>query len=298
MAKKIAILLLLILVAVKGFSQDLYCTIQIQTPKIQGVDPTIFESLKQSIYDFMNNRKWSGYNFKTEERIECTMVLTIDQAISSDEFKGTLNIVQQRPVFNTDYQTPLLNMVDKDIHIRYTPNQNMEYADNTFSSNLTSIFAFYAYTMLGMDFDSFEEQGGTPYFQKAKDVVTAAQNSNEKGWGSFDGTKNRYSLIENLLNSSFNDLRTFNYRYHRLGLDVMSKDVMKGRAEINKSLKLLKNIYNKRPGLYLLQIIIEAKRDEMINIFKEGDPAEKSNFLEIMKDIDPANGSKYNRVMR
>ena len=298
MTKKVVILLLVVLMAGKVFSQDLYCTIQIQTPKIQGVDPTIFEELKTSIYDFMNNRKWSGYNFKTEERIECTMVLTIDQVISSDEFKGTLNIVQQRPVFNTDYHTVLLNMVDKDIHIRYTPHQNMEYADNTFSSNLTSILAFYAYTMLGMDFDSFSEQGGTPYLQKAKDVVTAAQNSNEKGWGSFDGTKNRYSLIENLLNSSYNDLRTFNYRYHRLGLDVMSKDVMKGRAEINKSLKLLKNVYNKRPGLYLLQIIIEAKRDEMINIFKNGDPAEKSNFMEVMKDIDPANSSKYNRVMR
>jgi len=298
MAKKIAILLFVILIAGKSFGQDFYCTVQIQSQKIQGVDPTIFDALKTSIYEFMNNRKWSGYNFKTEERIECTLVLTIDQAISSDEFKGTLNIVQQRPVFNTDYQTVLLNMVDKDIHIHFTPYQNMEYADNTFTNNLTSILAFYAYTMLGMDFDSFSEQGGTPYFQKAKDVVTAAQNSNEKGWGSFDGTKNRYSLIENLLNTSYNDLRVFNYRYSRLGLDVMSKDVMKGRAEINKSLKFLKNVYNKRPGLYLLQIIIEAKRDEMINIFKNGDPAEKNNFVSIMKDIDPANSSKYNRVMK
>lgn len=296
--KKIFILIFIVLVSIKGFGQDFYCTVQIQTPKIQGVDPAIFGELKTSIHDFMNNRKWSGYNFKTEERIECTMVLTIEQAISSDEFKGTLNIVQQRPVFNTDYQTVLLNMVDKDIHFHYTPHQNMEYADNTFSNNLTSILAFYAYTMLGMDFDSFSDQGGTPFFQKANDVVTSSQNANEKGWGSFDGTKTRYSLIENLLNSSYNDLRTFNYRYHRMGLDVMSKDVMKGRAEINTSLKLLKNVYNKRPGLYLLQIIIEAKRDEMINIFKNGDPAEKSNFIEIMKDIDPANGSKYNKVMR
>ncbi len=298
MLKKVAILLFIVFVAIKGFGQEFYCTVQIQTTKVQGVDKTIFESLKTSIYDFMNNRNWTGYNFKTEERIECTMVFTIEQAISSDEFKGTLNIVQQRPVFNTDYQTVLLNIVDKDIHIHYTPMQNMVYADNTFTNNLTSLLAFYAYTMLGMDFDSFSEQGGTPFFQKANDVVTAAQNSNEKGWGSFDGTKTRYSLIENLMNSSYNDLRTFNYRYHRLGLDVMSKGVMKGRAEINKSLNLLKNVYKKRPGLYLLQVIIQAKRDEMINIFKNGDPAEKSNFVAIMKDIDPANSSKYNRVMR
>ncbi len=298
MLKKVAILLFIVLIAIKSFGQEFYCTVQIQTPKVQGVDKTIFESLKTSIYDFMNNRSWTGYNFKTEERIECTMVFTIEQAISSDEFKGTLNIVQQRPVFNTDYQAVLLNIVDKDIHIHYTPMQNMEYADNTFTNNLTSLLAFYAYTMLGMDFDSFSEQGGTPFFQKANDVVTAAQNSNEKGWGSFDGTKTRYSLIENLMNSSYSDLRTFNYRYHRLGLDVMSKDVMKGRAEINKSLDLLKNVYKKRPGLYLLQVVIQAKRDEMINIFKNGDPAEKNNFVAIMKDIDPANSSKYNRVMR
>ncbi len=298
MVKKLAILFFVILMALKGFSQDIFCTVQIQTPKIQGVDPSIFDALKTSVYEFMNNRKWSTYNFKTEERIECTMVLTIEKAVSSDEFNATLNLVQQRPVFNTDYQTVLLNMVDKDIHFHYTPLQNMEFADNTYTNNLTSILAFYAYTMLGMDFDSFSEQGGTPFFQKANDVVTAAQNSNEKGWGSFDGTKTRYSLIKNLLNSSYADLRTFNYRYHRLGLDVMSKDVMKGRAEINTSLNLLKNVYKKRPGLYLLQIIVEAKRDEMINIFKDGDPAEKNNFITIMKDIDPANGSKYNRVMR
>jgi len=297
MVKKLLILVFVLLFAGKGFSQEFMCQVQIQTPGIQGVDRTIFESLRTSIYEFMNNRKWTGYSFKMEERIECTMVFTINEAVSSDEFKGTLNIVLQRPVYNTDYNSVLLNLVDKDIHIRYTPYQKMEFSDNTFSSNLTSILAFYAYTMLGMDFDSFSLDGGTAFFQKANDVVNSAQNSGEKGWGSFDGTKTRWSLIENLLNSSYNDLRIFTYNYHRLGLDVMSKDVMKGRAEITESLKLLKKVYNKRPGLYLLQVIIEAKREEMINLFKDADPAEKNQFIEIMKDLDPANSSKYNRVM-
>jgi hypothetical protein len=298
MVKKILIAVLIVLLAGKSFSQEFYCDVQIQTPGIQGVDPTIFDALKTSVYEFMNNRKWTGYNFKLEERIECTMVFTFNKAPSANEFSGTLNIVLQRPVFNTDYNTVLLNLVDKNIHIFYTPYQKMEYADNTFSNNLTSILAFYAYTMLGMNFDSFSQDGGTAFYQKANDVVTSAQNSNEKGWGSFDGTKTRYSLIENLQNPSYGDLRTFIYRYHRLGMDVLSKNVMKGRAEISGNLKLLKNVYNKRPGLYLLQVIIEAKRDEMINLFKEADPAEKNNFVSTMKELDPANSSKYNKVMK
>jgi hypothetical protein len=298
MIKKITILFFVLLFAAKTYSQEFYCNVQIQTPGIESVDPTIFQSLRTSIYEFMNNRNWTGYNFKMEERIKCTMVFTINSAPSSDEFSGTLNIVLQRPVFNTDFDAVMLNLVDKDIHIRYTPYQKMEYADNTFSSNLTSILAFYAYTMLGMDFDSFSLEGGTAFFQKANDVVNSAQNANEKGWGSFDGPKTRYGLIKNLLNSSYKDLRAFNYRYHRLGLDVMSKDVMKGRAEITNDLELLKKVYKKRPGLYLLQVIIEAKRDEMINIFKEADPSEKNTFVTTMKELDPANSSKYNKVMK
>ena len=298
MIKKIFILFFVLIIAGKGFSQEFHCNVQIQTPGIQGVDNTIFQNLKTSIYEFMNNRTWSGYNFKTEERIECTMILTINKALSSDEFSGTLNIVQQRPVFNTDFNSVLLNLVDKNIHIRYTPLQKMEFVDNTFSSNLTSILAFYAYTMLGMDFDSFSNEGGTAFFQKANDVVTSAQNSSEKGWNAIDGERTRYGLIKSLINPSYADLRIFNYRYHRLGMDILSKDVMKGRAEINKDLSLLKSVYRKNPGLYLLQVIIEAKREEMINLFKGGDPAEKNNFVTILKDIDPANGSKYNRVLK
>ena len=298
MIKKISILFFALIMACSGFSQELYCDVQIQTPGIQGVDPTIFEDLKTSIVEFMNDRTWSGYNFKTEERIKCTMIITINKALSSDEFSGTLNLVQQRPVYNTDYNSVLINLVDKNIHFHYTPHQKMEYADNTFSSNLTSVLAFYAYTMLGMDFDSFSELGGTAFFQKANDVVTLAQNPSEKGWNAIDGEKTRYGLIKDLINSSYNDLRIFNYRYHRLGMDILSKDVMKGRAEINKDLNLLKSVYRKAPGLYLLQVIIEAKREEMINLFKDADPAEKNNFVTILKDIDPANGSKYNRVLK
>jgi len=299
MKKSILILVLTLLIGFSGkvFSQELFCTVQIQTPGIQGIDPSIFESLKTSVTEFMNNRKWTGYNFKINERIESTLVFTFNE-VDGDDFKGVLNIVLQRPVYNSSYNTTTLNIVDKNIHFKYTPTQRMDFTDNTYTNNLTSILAFYAYTMIGIDFDTYGKMGGTPFFQKANDVVNSAQNSGEKGWTGFDGEKTRYKLIAGILNNSYQDLRTFYYNYHRLGLDVMYQDVMKGRAEITKSLKLLKTVYDKQPSLYFLQVIVETKRDEMINIFKEGDPAEKNTLVSMMKQIDPANSSKYNKVLK
>ncbi len=293
------IFLLILLISGSGrlMSQELYITVQVQTPGIQGVDPTIFESFKTAVTEFMNNRKWTGYNFKINERIEGTLVFTFEN-VDGDNFKGMLNVVLQRPVYNTDYNSTTLNLVDKDIHFQYTPTQRMDFTDNTYTNNLTSILAYYAYIMIGIDFDTFGETAGTPFYQKANDVVNSAQNSGESGWSSFDGQRNRYHLVADLLNNSYKDLRIFYYNYHRLGLDVMYKDPAKGRGVIASSLKLLKSVYDKRPGLYLLQVIIETKRDEMINIFKEGDPAEKNQFVALMKEIDPANGSKYNKVLK
>ena len=299
MKKPVLILALTLLFAFnsKIFSQEIYCKIQVQTPGVEGIDPSIFESFKTAVTEFMNNRKWTGYNFRINERIESTLVFTFNE-VNGDSFKGMLNIVLQRPVYNTNYNTTTLNLVDKNIHITFTPTQRMDFNDNTYTNNLTSILAYYAYLMIGIDFDTFGKTGGTQFFQKANDVVTAAQNSGEKGWSSFDGEKTRYKLITDILNKSYNDLRVFYYEYHRLGLDVMAKDATKGRAEITKSLKNLKNVYDKRPGLYFLQVITETKRDEMINIFKDGDPAEKNTFVTLMKEIDPANGSKYDKVLK
>jgi hypothetical protein len=298
--KKIAAILSFLLLTSFGHhlhSQEIYCTVQVQTPGIQGVDPTIFESFKTAVTEFMNNRKWTGYNFKINERINATLVFTFSN-VDNDNFTGTLNIVSQRPVYNTDYQTTTLNLVDKDIHFQYTPTQRMDFTENSYTNNLTSILAYYAYIIIGIDFDTFSKDGGTAFYQKANNIVNSAQNSGETGWSSFDGEKNRYHLVSDLLNSSYNDLRVFYYNYHRLGLDVMWKDALKGRGEITNSLTLLKKVYDKRPGLYFLQVIIETKRDELINIFKEGDPAEKNKFVSIMKELDPANGDKYNKVLK
>jgi hypothetical protein len=297
MFRRILFVISFFLIVLAGQSQELYCKVQIQYQQIQGVDPTVFESMEKAIFEFMNNRKWSTASFQLNEKIEATLILTISGAKQGgDEFSGSLNLVLQRPVYGTDYNSVVINLVDNDVAFQYTPFQSMEYADNTFSDNLTQILAFYAYLMLGLDFDTFSLLGGSQYLEKALAVASVAQNSNFKGWQAFEGPRNRYQLAENLTNSSYNDIRKFLYEYHRLGLDVMTEKMEEGRAAITKSLGYLKNVFDKRPGLYSLQVILEAKRQEIINIYEEASPAEKIAMINIMSNIDPPNGTKYEAV--
>jgi hypothetical protein len=297
MAKKLLVISLIFLIAKSLWSQEFLCNVQIQSKEIAGVDKTIFDDMKKSIFEFMNNKKWSNMNFLISERIECTMIFTItDAKQGGDEFKGSLNIVLQRPIYGSDYNSVVLNMVDGDIAFQYMPSQNMDFIDNTYTNNLTSILAFYAYTMIGLDLDTYSLYGGTPYFEKAMAVVSSAQNSRFKGWQAFEGNKNRYHLAENLLNSAYQSLRKLEYEYHRKGLDVMSKNVEAGRKAISATLPYMKQVYDKRPGLFLFQLVLEAKRDEIIKIFSEASPAEKVAMINIMQEIDPPNGSKYETV--
>ena len=296
MLKRILVIITVIMLSKGILAQEFLCNVQIQTPRIEGVDRSVFDAMRTSIFEFMNNRKWTNYNFKIEERIECTMILTITEAISTDEFKAKINLVLERPIYGTDYKSVVINLVDNDVRFRYIPYQPMEFIESSYTNNFTSILGFYAFLMLGLDFDTYSMEAGTQFYEKALSTATAAQSGSESGWQPFEGPKNRYQLIEGLLNSSYKQIRTFLYEYHRTGLDLMSKDKTKGRENISKTLENLKLVYDKRPGLYLLQVVTEAKRDEIINIFKEASPAEKTNMITIMKEVDPANGSRYLQV--
>ncbi len=299
MIRKLFLLPILFLFSTGLFSQEIFCNIIIQHDRIQGVDPSVFKSMEKSIFEFINTRKWSDYNFRQEEKIECTMIITINQAAQGgDEFSGSLNLVLQRPIYGTDYNSVVINLVDDDIQFKYTPYQSMEYSDNTFNNNLTQILAFYVYVMLGLDFDTYSLYGGTPMYEKANAVVTSAQNTNFKGWQVFEGPRTRAGLIENLLNSSYQSLRAMSYEYHRKGLDIMAEKVDAGRKVILASLDNLEAVYSKRPGLYYLQIILEAKRQEIISIFSEATPSEKTSMINIMKEVDPSNGNRYEEVMK
>jgi len=297
--KKTGLLFFFLFLLTTGiFAQEFYCKVDINTQQVQGFDRSVVSSLKTAMTEFINNLKWSNYNFTPEERINCTLLFTVSQIISSDEFKGTFSIIMQRPVFKTSYRSPLLNMIDKNIRFKYTPSQAMNFSEGSYTDNLTSLLAFYSYMMLGIDFDSFAQDGGTVFYQKAMSVVQSAQNSGYTGWQSFESEKNRYHFVEQYLNKAYEPLRTFLYQYHRLGLDVMADNTIQGRKVILKSLSLLKEVYNKRPGLYDLQLILDAKRSEIIDIFSKATPIEKNTMINILSEVDAPNGTRYREVLR
>ncbi len=297
MKKGILLIFLVWLSLFKANSQEFLVNISVNAPTIEGTDRRVFESLQSALYEFMNNRKWTNANIKNLERIECTMMLTVRERLSSDEYKGTLNVVLQRPIYKTSYNSVQLNFIDENVQFRYLESQPLEFSENSFSSNLTAIFAYYAYIMLGLDFDSFSLNGGDAFFTAAENIVNSAQNANERGWKAFDGNRNRYWLIENLRNPSYRVLRQFSYEYHRQGLDLMSDNVDEGRANIASALSYLEQVKKTRSDLFYLQLLTDAKRDEIINIFSKGSPQEKTKVANIMREVDPANASKYEKIL-
>ena len=296
--RKILFLFFIVLFSLKISAQEFYCTVQVSTPQIRGTDRKVFETMQKAIFEFINNKTWSNYTFKNEERIECTILITISERISIDEFKGTINLVLRRPIFKTSYNSVLLNYIDKSFVFDYAEYEPLEFSENTFTSNLTSVIAYYINIFLGLEFDSFTLYGGTPFYEKAQAIVNAAQNTNEKGWKAYESQKNRYWLVENLLNPSYSSLRKFIYEYHRKGLDIMSEKAENGRKKIGGSINYLKQVNEEKPGLFLLQLILDAKRDEIINIFSEGAPMENTKVVNILKEIDPSNSSKYQKILK
>ncbi len=297
MKKMLLFLLILLAVRTNSKAQEFLVNISVNAPTIEGTDRRVFESLQSALYEFMNNRKWTNANITNLERIECTMMLTVRERMSSDEFKGSLNIVLQRPIYKTSYNSVQFNFVDENVQFRYLESQPLEFSDNSFSSNLTAVFAYYAYVMLGLDFDSFSPNGGDAFYTAAENIVNSAQNANERGWKAFDGNRNRYWLIENLRNPSYRMLRQFFYEYHRQGLDLMADNQDEGRANIATALTYLEQAKKSRSDLFILQLIADAKRDEIINIFSKGSPQEKTKVANIMREVDPANANKYEKIL-
>lgn len=295
--KQIFFVLFFMAIVAGSYSQEFNVVVQVTSPQVEGTEKKIFETLQQELFDFVNNRQWSNYSFKPEERIEGTILITISERVSSDKFKARMNVALRRPVYNASYNTALLNYIDKDFEFTYVEFQPLEYNDNTYTSSLTSTIAYYLYLFLGLDGDSFSRMGGSPYYEKAQNIVNLGQNASEKGWKSYESQKNRYWLMENLTNPTYSSVREAMYKYHRLGLDVMAEDVETGRSAVNESLELLRKANRERPGLFVLQLFLEAKRDEIINIYSGASPMDKTNAVNILKEIDPSNSSRYQKIL-
>jgi len=279
-------------------AQELRCNVQLNTQQVQGSNRSITEALQTALYEFVNTRVWTNNVYSVEERIECNMMLNIT-SLTGSEFSGSITVQSRRPVYNSSFSTSLINIQDKDLKFTYIEGQPLEFSDVSFTSNLTSIIAYYVYIILGFDYDSFSPNGGTPYFQKAETVVTNAQQSNERGWKAYENNyRNRYWLVQNLLDDRYRTVREFMYKYYRLGLDRMSSRPNEARADIADYLKLLQDVFRRKPDpyLFLLQILFDVKSTEWVDIFSNGTPDEKTRVVKLLKEIDPPNISKYERI--
>jgi hypothetical protein len=281
-------------------AQELNCSVQVLAPQIQGTtEKRIFESLKGSVYEFMNNTHFTKDNFSASERITVSILINITTEIAVDQFTGSIQIQTNRPAFKSSYNSTILNYSDNDFQFNYIEAQPMDFVETTFTNNLTSVLAYYAYVAIAMDYDTYSLNGGTAYYQKAQQIVNNAQNAAEHGWKSFESTsqKNRYWLIENALNPTFAPLRECLYKYHRLGIDIMYNDAATGRNNIYESLLLVQKVYQDKPASFNLQLFFSAKADELINLFSGAFADEKAKVVPLLNSIDPPDATKYGKIL-
>ncbi|WP_316819354.1 DUF4835 family protein [Pedobacter nyackensis] len=274
-------------------AQELNTRVQVLAPTVQNINKRNVEVLQNTIRDFLNNNKWTNETYTPAERIECNFVITLTAWDGNSTYKAEAQIQSSRPVFNTAYNSTLLNISDKDFDFNYNEGQPVDFSDQNFISNLSSLLSFYAYTIIGLDKDSFSKLGGTNYYNKAQNILNVAQVSGNKGWKAFDGLRNRYWLNENLQNKSFEELRTFIYDYHLNGLDHMQEDPLKGAKKIISLLSDLKRLDKQKVGSIFPNMYLATKADELVNILSLTDPQEKIKAYNLLAEIDPANLNKY-----
>ncbi len=298
MIKKIVFFISFVFIGIASHAQDVSCKVQIITQQLATTDKSIFIEMEKSIFEFINNTKWTTDIIQINERIECNLILNIKEQVGIDEFKATASIQSTRPIFNTSYNSTLFNYMDEDWSFKYIINQPLEFNENETRSNLTSLIAYYVYVMIALDYDSYSLFGGTTYFQKARNIVNNAQTQPGKGWKAFDGTRNRFILVDNFLDNNFKSLRETIYKYHRGGMDVMSQNIENGRAEIKDLLPVLLKLAKDRPNSMALNIFFSAKNDELVNIFSKALPNEKQAIIQILSEIDPSNSNKYQQIIK
>jgi hypothetical protein len=282
-----------VLLQTQSYAQDLNARIQILSPQVQNTNKRVLDVLESSIRDFLNGRKWAIDNLQPQERIDCNFVINIVEWDGSSNFRAEAQIQSSRPVYGTNYNTTILNVSDNAFSFSYTEGQPLDYSDQNFIGNLTSLLAYYAYVIVGMDYDSFSRYGGTPYYARAQNVVNNAQNTSFSGWRAIEGLRNRFWLVENLTNKSFNPVREALYDYHRNGLDVLFDNQAKGRKQIMAILPQLQKLDRQKQGSMLNQVFFTAKADELVNILSQVPPQDRNRSYTILTTIDPANITKY-----
>ena len=281
-------------------AQEINCSVTINSDQIEGSNKQVYETLKAGIEEYINQNRWTNMTYAEQEKIECSMLIVV-KAVNGNSYTCEMTLQSRRPVYGTTYTTPLLNFKDNAFNFTYQEFDRLEWQQNQFTTNLTAMLAYYCYLIIGHDQDSFQRLGGTPYFEVCEQIVNACQsasmdNTEQKGWLAFDSNRNRYALINNLLDEAFKKYRNYYYEYHRLGLDEMSSNVANGRARIAQGMPVLKEAYRARPATYVINTFLDAKAEELVDIFKKGTDNEKRAVYELLTDIDPTRQATYDRM--
>ena len=283
-------------------AQEFVFNVEVNAPTLQTTDPKIFKELESKVIEFLNNRKWTNEAYQDHERIKCNLILTVKNELSATAFGADLSIQATRPVYGSNYETPLLNHLDKEFTFAFETTTPVIYSENIFTDNLTSTLAFYAYYILGLDHDSYSLYGGDSYFQKANEIINTLPSElltdGTSGWASKANGRNRYFMVENILSPRSRPYRKALYDYHRQGLDLMHKDPQEGKGGIVVALKGVEQVSNDFVNSMIVQMFANAKAQELNEIFAVADRNQKNEVYRIMTGIDPANRNKYIPIRR
>ena len=273
-------------------AQELNCIVKVNADKVGGTNTQVYKTLEKSLTDFINKTDWTGQGFKSNERINCSMVINVTAA-ESNQFTATIQVQSSRPIFNSTYSSPVFNYNDKDFNFSYTEFQNLTFNPTSFDSNLVSVISFYSFMIIGMDADTFALNGGTSSFEIAQEIVNVAQTGGYKGWNQGDSNQNRYFLVNDMLSNTYGAYREAMYQYHFEGLDVMNKDLKMAKTKIKSALETIGKLHSVRPNAFLTRIFFDAKSDEIVSIFSGGPSISITDLLENLNKISPTNSTKW-----
>lgn len=277
-------------------AQELNCTVTINADQIQSSNTQVYITLQSAISEYFNNTKWTNKNYKPQEKIQCALIFNILDQPSLNEFRGNVQVQVSRPVFNSTYQTPIFNFKDDDLVFSYTEFQPLIFNENSFDSNLVSLLTYYAYTILGIDGDTFALNGGQEFHQKAENVVNQAQQGGFSGWNRIDGNNTRFQLNDNILSPAFQGFRTALYEYHLKGLDIMADNKKEAKSAISNAVMQMQQVYNRRANSFLLRVFMDTKSDEIVDIFSDGPNTNNSALKEALLRIYPSYSTKWEKI--
>ncbi|MGZ3882236.1 MAG: type IX secretion system protein PorD [Flavisolibacter sp.] len=285
-------------------TQELLAKFSVVSSKVgSGVDKKIFQTLQTAVTNFLNNRKWTGDNFQPQEKIKCSFLFTVDEYSGNNVFKGSLTVQAARPIYNTAYESPIINMQDPSVQFKYVEFQPLEFNENRIqgsdplTSNLTAILAYYVNIILGMDYDSFSPRGGDPYFQKADYIVNNAPEGGDIiGWKTFEGLRNRQKLIQGFTDPRFNLVHDAIYSYYRGGFDKFYENETEGRASVLNALNHLNTVNSENPGSMVIQFFFQGKSNELVKLFTKAEPDIKSRARDFLVKMDLTNASAYKEL--